>query len=182
MIPVFFTDCIYITGRRASMLEWKNRGTGSHWGLILNKAVQLCPDHSAGGSSAPKEGTLGLGWGRCSSSPQREGPCSWAADESWIADRGPSAGVRCYCVGGELLPPTTVSSALSIHSHFFFLRENMSVSLHMNLQLVFNAALCVFLFSRVGVIALLGELALWEVILLVFQDKHSTILLLKWFH
>lgn len=66
----------------------------------------------------------------------------------------------------ESLPLTTVSfrapcTALSIHSHFFFLYENMSASLHMNLQLVFNAAPpCFFLFSRVGVTALLGELAL----------------------
>lgn len=93
------------------MFEWKNRGTGSHWGLIFNKAVQLCPNHSAGGSSAPKEGTPGLGWGRCSSSPQREGPCSWAADESCVADRGPSAGARCYCVSRGALHHRGVTSS-----------------------------------------------------------------------
>lgn len=160
--------------RRASLLEWKNRGTGSHWGLIFNKAVQLCPNHSAGGSSAPKEGTPGLGWGRCSSSPQREGPCSWAADESCIADRGPSAGVRCYCVrrGGStpqrshflwlLFHSELPALPWSIHSHFFFLYENMSASLHMNLQLVFNAAPPCFFYFVEWVLQLCWENLLYE--------------------
>lgn len=51
---------------RASKMEWKTWGSGSHWGLILSKgtqAVKLCPYHSAEGSSAPKEGIRGFGWG-----------------------------------------------------------------------------------------------------------------------
>lgn len=186
---------IYTTGRRASLLEWKNRGTGSHRGLIFNKAVQLCPNHSAGGSSAPKEGTPGLGWGRCSSSPQREGPCSWAADESCVADRGPSAGVRCYCVSRGALHHRGVTSSdycfiqsslhcpgLYTHTFSFFMRIWVRLCTWISSLFSMLPLRVFFLFSRVGVTALLGELALWEVILLVFPDDHSTILLLKWFY
>lgn len=59
----------------------------------------------------------GLQWwdgSECTSLPQREGPCSWAADESWLADRRPFATGRCYCVWElytteESLPLTNVS-------------------------------------------------------------------------
>lgn len=88
--------------------------------LYVDTSVQAAllsprPRHSAGGSSKPKEEDLGVRWGaKYSSPPQREGPCSWAADESWPADRGPSAGGRCYCewerhTTEESLPLTDVS-------------------------------------------------------------------------
>lgn len=72
------------------------------------------PYHSAGGFSAPKDGTWGWDGGLVLlSTPERIGPCSWAADDSYPADRGPSAGGRCHCVWklftGESLPLTNVS-------------------------------------------------------------------------
>lgn len=45
---------------------WIAKRIRSHWGLIFNKETQVfspCPYHSPGGSSAPKERTLGVGLG-----------------------------------------------------------------------------------------------------------------------
>lgn len=73
-----------------------------------------------------KGGDVWVWMGQGSSPPEREGPCSWAADESWPADRGPSTGGRCYCVWElhtteESPPLTNVSfgapcAALSVHN------------------------------------------------------------------
>lgn len=64
--------------------------------------------HSAGGSSAPKERTLGFWWGQCSSSLQRECPCSWWELNCWQRALGWSK--MLLCTGGlHSLPLATVS-------------------------------------------------------------------------
>lgn len=161
------------------MLEWTARGTGSHWGLILNKGTQVLrqsfPVHITQQEDPVNQRRgLGSGWGWCSSPPQREALVPVQPVESRSADRGPSAGGRCYCVWElytteESLPLTNVSSrapctALSIHNISDNAAEPITctwcrmcvismhpcginskwVSAHARLQFVFHAALCVF--------------------------------------
>lgn len=105
------------------MTTWKHRWTGSECVLMLCMWTQVFRQSCSALTLITQQEdpvnqrkrTWGCNGGaKHSSPPQREGPCSWAADESWPADRGPSAGGRCYCAWElhtteESLPLTDVS-------------------------------------------------------------------------
>lgn len=61
-------------------------------------SLLLCQDHSANGFSDSKGGGFGAPDGEAAS--LREDPCSWAANESRAADRGPPAGAKMPFGGG----------------------------------------------------------------------------------